>query len=101
MSSKVNETITLYKLLKKEWEQKIPNLNKCGEMLSRLKVSLTQLEFLPTTDSNEVKINDIKPQLILARDILEIGALYSIAKQDIPSFERYLAQLKCYYFDYQ
>jgi len=38
--------------------------------------------------------------LILSRDVLEIGALYSIAKRDIPSFERYLAQLKCYYFDY-
>lgn len=34
-------------------------------------------------------------------DVLEIGALWSILKKDIPSFERYMAQLKCYYFDYK
>jgi 26S proteasome regulatory subunit N12 len=94
-SNQVNETTTLYKLLKKEWDLKNPNLNKCGDMLSRLKVSLTQLSFLPTNDSFT------KSELIVARDILEIGALHSIAVKDIPSFERYLAQLKCYYFDYQ
>jgi len=94
-SQPMTETTTLYKLLKKEWDQKNPNLNKCGDMLSRLKLSLTQLAFLPTTESAT------KPELIIARDVLEIGALYSIAIQAIPSFERYLAQLKCYYFDYQ
>ena len=36
-----------------------------------------------------------------AGDILEIGAQWSILKKDIPSFERYMAQLKCYYFDYK
>lgn len=34
-------------------------------------------------------------------DILELGAQWSIAVKDIPAFERYMAQLKCYYFDYQ
>jgi 26S proteasome regulatory subunit N12 len=34
-------------------------------------------------------------------DILEIGAQWSIAVKDIPSFERYMAQLKCYYLDYR
>lgn len=38
---------------------------------------------------------------MLARDILEIGAQWSILQRDIPSFERYMAQLKCYYFDYK
>jgi len=36
-----------------------------------------------------------------AGDILEIGAQWSIAVKDIPSFERYMAQLKCYYLDYR
>lgn len=94
----LNEAKTKYNILKTEWEKNVPNLSKCGELLSKLKVSLTHLEFLPTSDSDEVRI---KPQLILARDILEIGALYSITTKDITSFERYLAQLKCYYFDYQ
>jgi hypothetical protein len=39
--------------------------------------------------------------LPFAGDILEIGAQWSIAVKDIPSFERYMAQLKCYYLDYR
>jgi 26S proteasome regulatory subunit N12 len=39
--------------------------------------------------------------LPFAGAILEIGAQFSIAVKDIPSFERYMAQLKCYYLDYR
>ena len=39
--------------------------------------------------------------LLLAGDILEVGAQWSIAKKDIDAFERYMAQLKCYYLDYR
>jgi len=34
-------------------------------------------------------------------DILEIGAQWAIAKKDVEMFERYMAQLKCYYLDYR
>jgi 26S proteasome regulatory subunit N12 len=40
-------------------------------------------------------------ELVIARDVLEIGAEYSVAVQDTPSFERYISQLKCYYYDYK
>ncbi|CAH2314203.1 26S proteasome non-ATPase regulatory subunit 8 [Pelobates cultripes] len=40
-------------------------------------------------------------ECVFAGDVLEIGAQWSILKKDIPSFERYMAQLKCYYFDYK
>ncbi|XP_054153117.1 26S proteasome non-ATPase regulatory subunit 8-like [Oppia nitens] len=90
----VNDAVALYDLLKKEWQQKHPNLDKCGQLLTQLKLALTGLAFLPTTEMANNK------ELIISRDVLEIGALFSIAKQDIPSFERYLAQLKTYYFDY-
>ncbi|KAG8001844.1 26S proteasome non-ATPase regulatory subunit 8 [Nibea albiflora] len=92
----LKETAGLYETLKTEWNKKNPNLSKCGELLSKLKVSLLELNFLPTSGSALTK-----QQLILARDVLEIGALWSILKKDIPSFERYMAQLKCYYFDYK
>ncbi|TKS80723.1 26S proteasome non-ATPase regulatory subunit 8 [Collichthys lucidus] len=92
----LKETAGLYETLKVEWNKKNPNLSKCGELLSKLKVSLLELNFLPTSGSALTK-----QQLILARDVLEIGALWSILKKDIPSFERYMAQLKCYYFDYK
>jgi len=32
---------------------------------------------------------------------LEIGAQWAIAKKDVDMFERYMAQLKCYYLDYR
>ena len=37
----------------------------------------------------------------VAGDVLEIGAQWAIAKKDVGAFERYMAQLKCYYFDYK
>ncbi|XP_055992330.1 26S proteasome non-ATPase regulatory subunit 8 isoform X1 [Sorex fumeus] len=107
----------MYEQLKGEWNRKSPNLSKCGEELGRLKVPgaarepvrprraggprgarlvLLELNFLPTTGTKLTR-----QQLILARDILEIGAQWSILRKDIPSFERYMAQLKCYYFDYK
>lgn len=51
--------------------------------------------FLPTSNTTASK-----QELLLARDVLEIGVQWSIASNNIPSFERYMAQLKCYYFDY-
>ena len=39
--------------------------------------------------------------LLFTGDILEVGAQWSIAKKDIDAFERYMAQLKCYYLDYR
>lgn len=86
----------MYEQLKGEWGRKSPNLSKCGEALGRLKLALLELNFLPTGGTALTK-----QQLVLARDILEIGAQWSILKKDIPSFERYMAQLKCYYFDYK
>ncbi|EHB07794.1 26S proteasome non-ATPase regulatory subunit 8 [Heterocephalus glaber] len=85
----------LYEQLKGEWNRKSPNLSKCGEELGRLKLVLLELNFLPTTGTKP------KQQLILARDIAETGAQWSILCKDIPSFKRYMAQLKWYYFDYK
>nr|XP_005987891.2 PREDICTED: 26S proteasome non-ATPase regulatory subunit 8 [Latimeria chalumnae] len=90
----LKQAASMYEQLKSEWNKK--NLNKCGDSLGKLKVALLELNFLPTTGTKLTK-----QQLILARDILEIGAQWSIFKKDIPSFERYMAQLKCYYFDYK
>ncbi|XP_069500457.1 26S proteasome non-ATPase regulatory subunit 8 isoform X2 [Ambystoma mexicanum] len=86
----------MYERLRTEWSRKSPDLRECGESLGKLKLALLELNFLPTTGTKLTK-----QQLILARDILEIGAQWSILKKDIPSFERYMAQLKCYYFDYK
>ena len=39
-------------------------------------------------------------ELNVSRDTLEIGAQYSVAKQDTQAFQRYMAQLQSYYYDY-
>jgi len=37
---------------------------------------------------------------LVVREILEIGAQYSVEKKDVEAFERYMAYLKTYYMDY-
>ncbi|XP_045185496.1 26S proteasome non-ATPase regulatory subunit 8-like [Mercenaria mercenaria] len=92
----LKEIVIMYQSLKREWDKKPTNLDRCGELLSKLKIALTQVSFLPTDDSAPSK-----QELLVARDILEVGAQWAIAKRDIPAFERFMAQLKCYYMDYK
>ena len=89
----------LYKKLHKEWKAK-KDLAKVGQMLAQLKLGMTQLTFLPTTTEGLDRVNLLN-DLLLARNVLEIGCEYSAYTRDIPSFERYIAQLKTYYFDYK
>ncbi|XP_013387267.1 26S proteasome non-ATPase regulatory subunit 8-like [Lingula anatina] len=92
----LKEVVSTYQQLTQEWNKKPSDLDKCGALLGKLKVALTGLMFLPTQDTAATK-----QELLVARDILEIGAQWAIAKRDIPTFERYMAQLKCYYLDYK
>ncbi|XP_054711664.1 26S proteasome non-ATPase regulatory subunit 8-like [Uloborus diversus] len=92
----VKDVVQFYQVLQQEWAKKPPNLDKCGQILEKLKVALTQMTFLPTNDKCATR-----KELLVARDILELGAQWSIKNENIPAFERYMAQLKCYYLDYQ
>lgn len=94
--TRFNEIVNIYKLLKAEWKKKSPNLPKCHEYLTQSKILLIEFSFLPTNMS-EVK----QEELLIARNILEIAVLYSIQVEDVAGFERNMAQLKPYYFDYQ
>lgn len=55
-----------------------------------------QKSFLPV-GKLAVSVQDLK----LARDVLEIGVEHSILVKDVCSFERYISQLKSYYYDYK
>lgn len=94
--SSLRDVVAVYQNLTQEWNRKPANLEKCGSLLVKLKVALTQLTYLPTQEASATK-----QELLLARDILEIGAQWAIAKKDIDAFERYMAQLKTYYLDYR
>nr|AEE62145.1 unknown [Dendroctonus ponderosae] len=93
--SKINEVASLCKQLESEWHSSHRNLSKCEKLLTDLKLELTNLIFLPTSN-----VIASKQELLLARNVLEIGVQWAIEANNISAFERYMAQLKCYYFDY-
>ncbi|KAI0375779.1 hypothetical protein BV20DRAFT_959828 [Pilatotrama ljubarskyi] len=70
------------------------NLQQTGVLLTRLKIALTEAGLL-------VPFGNPDPQdLVIARDILEVGAFWSIRTKDIPSFDRYFSQLQTFYNDF-
>ncbi|CAG8588529.1 445_t:CDS:2 [Acaulospora colombiana] len=95
MSSGIQQASQLYNTLKTEFGSRNANLEKCGNYLAKLKIALSEMNLLLP----EGKIINAE-ELLVARDILEIGALWSVRVKDIPSFERYIAQLNTYYTDY-
>lgn len=90
----LDEAAIVYQNLEAAWTS--GNVAASESLLSQMKIRLLGLSFLPSGRTEELDPR----KLLLARSTLEIGALLSIEKQDIQAFERYVAQLKCYYFDY-
>ncbi|KAJ1988536.1 regulatory particle non-ATPase [Dimargaris cristalligena] len=80
----------LLQALRQEFNNPQSNPDKCQDYLTQLKIQLAELGLLDalTADSQG---------LVLARDVLEIGAYWSIRMKDIPSFERYILQLAIFY----
>ncbi|TFK76064.1 hypothetical protein BDN72DRAFT_831505 [Pluteus cervinus] len=84
----------LYQQLQRAFNSNASDLNKCGALLAQLKIGLIEAGLLlPQGNPN-------KEDLVVARDILEIGAFWSIRTRDVPSFDRYFAQLQTFYTDY-
>ncbi|PPQ66761.1 hypothetical protein CVT24_008718 [Panaeolus cyanescens] len=84
----------LYEELGRTFYSKQCDLNKCTALLSKLKIGLIEAGLL--LPQGNVNLGD----LVVARDILEIGAFVSIRSRDVPSFDRYFAQLQTFYVDY-
>lgn len=93
MAGAFERAVELYESLKREW--KAGNSAACTKLLADLKIQLTQLSFLPNR-GEDVK----EKELLLAREVLEVGAQHSIREGDVAAFERYMAQLKPYYYDF-
>lgn len=73
-----------------------PDLKAIGTQLTKLKIALTQSGLLvPSARAASSSPED----LALARDILEIGAFWSIRNKDVASFDRYMDLLKAFYND--
>ncbi|KAI0265176.1 proteasome 26S subunit [Gloeopeniophorella convolvens] len=85
MSSKLS---TLYTDLVRAFTSQPPDLAKSGRLLAELKIVLIETGLLFPQDDYSEK------DLCAARDILEIGAFWSIRTKDVPSFDRYFSQLQ-------
>ncbi|KAG8787036.1 hypothetical protein FRC15_010197 [Serendipita sp. 397] len=69
------------------------NKQETTALLAQAKLALIEAGLL-------IPVGDHREQdLIYARDILEIGAFWSIRIQDVPAFDRYFAQLQAFYID--
>ncbi|KAI5119912.1 hypothetical protein M0805_003716 [Coniferiporia weirii] len=85
-----------YNELRRAFEARPSNLQKCGELLTRLKLGLILAGLSPVLTTPDPNLED----LVVVRDILEIGAFWSIRSKDVPSFDRYFSQLQIFYTDY-
>jgi len=90
----MDQVLSKYDVLKKTWDG--GKYDKVGPMLDEMKKVLTVVSasFLPLGSDTDQKC------LLVTRDVMEIGALYSVHVKDVPAFERYMARLKTYYCDY-
>ncbi|KAI9596674.1 SAC3/GANP/Nin1/mts3/eIF-3 p25 family-domain-containing protein [Syncephalis fuscata] len=94
MTAQHSKVIEQLDQLKAELGSSSCDLKKCQSLLTQLKIALAEMSLL-VPDNGQTNVED----LTLAREVLEIGAQWSIRARDIPSFERYFAQLKVYYTD--
>lgn len=92
--SNFDKLLSKYETLKKAWASK--KLDDCGKLLNELKVALTEITLLEITQGPSAN----EKELLVAREVLEIGAMHSVAVKDVASFERYLSILKTYYTDH-
>jgi len=88
------ELASLYAQLKSDFSSSSPDLKKCGTLLGKLKIGLIEAElFVPHIEASP-------EDLAVTREILEIGAFWSIRVKDVPSFDRYFSQLQTFYTDF-
>lgn len=97
MNVPFQEVIKKFEEFRVIFEQTHPPLDKCQDLMQKLKIAVTPYSF-PGTE--KISLEEQRKRLLLCRDVFECGALLSVKLQDIPSFERYMAQLKNFYYDY-
>jgi len=96
MDLSFSETVSLFEEFKTIFNQPRPPMDKCKHILDKLKLAISKFSFLDPTIAPEQQKN----QLLLCREALELATLFSVQDEDIPSFERYIAQVKTFYYDY-
>jgi len=85
------------KKLVNSFQQSSIDVKACQKTLSSLKLQLIHFNLVPPFDD----MNTAKKQLLLARATAEYAVMLSIEARDVNSFERHIAQVKPYYFDFE
>lgn len=93
----MGELETLHQDLVTEWTSKGRSMGKVGGLLTRLKMVLSEMGLL-IPDSTTVNADSVG-SLLIAKEVLELGALYSIRTNSIPAFDRYTSLLNPFYTD--
>mmetsp|Transcript_19628 Transcript_19628/g.65966 ORF Transcript_19628/g.65966 Transcript_19628/m.65966 type:complete len:268 (+) Transcript_19628:53-856(+) len=96
--AKVGEANALFQQFKAKFDAPSSNADECAALLDKLKLCITDFSTIPPLRAAGAAA-DTK-ELLLVREVLEHGAFLSIRMRDIPSFERYVSQLKVYYNDF-
>ncbi|OBZ76190.1 26S proteasome non-ATPase regulatory subunit 8 [Grifola frondosa] len=84
----------MYQELQRAFTARPCDLQTCGVLLAKLKIGLVETGLLVPHGNPHLE------DLVIARDILEVGAFWSIRSKNIPSFDRYFSQLQTFYNDY-
>jgi len=90
--------VGLFDSFKKSFDAGEAQLEAAQQQLAKLKIAMLGFSSLPPA-APSAPTDAQQSELLLAREILEHGALLSVKAMDIPAFERYVAQLKIYYSD--
>ena len=90
--AKFQEASNIYKDLKAEFDSKKRDNKKCMQLITKSKLLLADLSFMPTIADNATEQENM-----LARGVLEIACLLAVEMKDLQEFERQITELKCYY----
>lgn len=85
---------SLHKQLVAAFSSSSSKPDEVRSLLTKLKIALTEHNVLvPSSAATSSSSSD----LVLAREVLEIGAFYSVRIGDIPAFDRYISLLTPFY----
>eukprot|EP00741_Cyanophora_paradoxa_P002055 tig00000545_g1991.t1 len=94
----LQQALQLFEQFKAAFYAEPCDFGKCSGLVGQLKIAMTQLQSLPTAGQKQSPT--LQQELLICREILELASMLAIRMKDIPAFERHIAQLKTYYFDY-
>merc|ERR1719502_2426094 len=97
-SAHLKDVVALFDNFKKSFDAGEAALDAAQQLMAKLKIAMLQFSSLPPAAPSAPSQSQLQ-ELLLAREILEHGALLSVKAMEIPAFERYVAQLKIYYSD--